>query len=70
MGERIKVAFAGLGNRGKDTYAHAAELYPDKMEVVAVADWNPIKVKMVAEKFNIPEEMCFGSVEEMLERVE
>lgn len=68
MGERIKVAFAGLGNRGKDTYAHAAELYPDKVEVVAVADWNPIKVKMVAEKFNIPEEMCFGSVEEMLEQ--
>lgn len=68
MGQKIKIAFAGLGNRGKDTYARAAELYPDKMEVVAIADWNPIKVKMVAEKFNIPEEKCFSSVEEMLEQ--
>lgn len=66
MRRRIQVALAGLGSRGKDTYAHAAELYADKMEVVAIADINPIKVQMVAEKFHIPQEKCFASVEAML----
>lgn len=30
MNRKIKVALAGLGSRGKDTYAKAAELFPEK----------------------------------------
>lgn len=66
MSKKITVALAGLGSRGKDTYAHAAEAYPEKMEITAIADINPQKVRMVAEKYHIPAERCYSSVEEML----
>lgn len=66
MKRKITVALAGLGNRGKDTYAKAAKAYPEKMEIVAVADINPKKVAMAAEEYHIPEERCYASVEEML----
>lgn len=68
MNKKITVALAGLGSRGKDVYAKAAKLYPDKMEIVAIADINPEKVKMVSEEYGIPEERCFSSAEEMLEQ--
>ena len=48
MSKRIKVALAGLGSRGKDTYAPTAKLFPEKMEIVAIADIDPEKVKAVA----------------------
>ena len=38
--KQITVAIAGLGSRGKDTYAQVAKLVPDKMKIVAVADIN------------------------------
>lgn len=67
MSEKIKVALAGLGSRGKDTYARAAEAYPDKMEITAIADINPRKVQMVADRYRIPKAHCYSSAEEMLE---
>ena len=68
MSKRIKVALAGLGSRGKDTYAPTAKLFPEKMEIVAIADIDPEKVKAVAAEYQIPEEMCFQSAEEMIAR--
>ena len=68
MSKRIKVALAGLGSRGKDTYAPTATLFPEKMEIVAIADIDPEKVKAVAAEYQIPEEMCFQSAEEMIAR--
>lgn len=68
MNKKITVSIAGLGSRGKDTYASTAKLFPDKMEIVAIADIDPNKVKEVAEEYNIPEEACFLSAEEMLEK--
>ena len=66
MNGKITVALAGLGSRGKDTYAKAAKVHPDKMEIVAIADINPKKVEMVAEEYHIPKERCYASAEEML----
>ena len=43
MNGKITVALAGLGSRGKDTYAKAAKVHPDKMEIVAIADINSKK---------------------------
>lgn len=68
MNKQITVAIAGLGNRGKDTYAQVAKLIPDKMKIVAVADINEEKVKLAAKEFDIPAENCFKSAEEMLEK--
>lgn len=66
--KQITVAIAGLGSRGKDTYAQVAKLIPDKMKIVAVADIDEEKVRLAAEEFDISEENCFSSAEEMLER--
>lgn len=66
--KKLKVALAGLGSRGKDTYAKCADIYPDKMEIVAIADIDRSKVDEVASLYNIPKNMCFNSAEELLEQ--
>ncbi len=66
MSRPIKVAIAGLGNRGRDNYGKIGMLYPDKMEIVAAADIDPKKVALAAEEFRLPGEACFSSAEEML----
>ena len=68
MSRPIKVAIAGLGNRGRDNYAKCAKLHPDKMEIAAVADIDPKKVELVAEEYHLPKEACFASAEEMLKQ--
>ena len=60
------MALAGLGSRGKDTYAPAAKLFPDRMKIVAIADIDPAKVKEVADDYDVPDESCFTSAEEMI----
>lgn len=66
MSKCITVAVAGLGSRGRDTYAKVAKMYPEKMKIVAIADIDPQKVALVAEEYNVPKEACFSSAEEML----
>lgn len=68
MSKKITVAIAGLGSRGKDTYAPTAKLFADKMEIVAIADIVPEKVQEVAKEYNISESACYSSAEEMLEQ--
>ena len=65
---KITVALAGLGSRGKDTYAKTAKLFPEKMKITAIADIDSEKVKEVAEEYQVPEEFCFSSAEELLEQ--
>lgn len=65
MNAPITFAICGFGDRGS-TYASMRELFPDKMKVVAVADLNPDKVKKAQELYDIPQENCFPSGEEML----
>ena len=67
MNAPITFAIAGFGDRGS-TYASMQKLFPDRMKVVAVADLNPNKVKKARELYNIPEENCFASAEEMFEK--
>ena len=66
MAKKIKVALAGLGSRGKDTYAPTAKLFPDKMEIVAIADIDPAKVAEVAKEYQVPSDKCFSSAEELI----
>lgn len=66
MEQRIKIALAGLGNRGKEVYAKAAKVYPEDIEIVAAADLDPEKLSQAAQEYNIPKEHCFSSVEDML----
>lgn len=67
MGKQISFAIAGFGGRGS-VYASMAKLFPDKMKVVAVADIVPEKVAKAKAMYNIPDENCFSSAEEMLKK--
>ena len=64
--KKITVAIAGLGSRGLQTYAACLEKYADRAELVAVADILPDRVQIAAERYNIPAERCFDSVESLL----
>lgn len=66
--KQLTVAIAGTGARGADTYAACAELYPEKMKIVAAADLRADRLRNAAQKYNIPEENCFSTVEQMLEQ--
>lgn len=68
MDKKLKIAIAGLGSRGKDTYAPAIAQYDSQAEITAIADIIPEKVEEVAKKYNVPEEMCFKSAEALLEK--
>ena len=64
--KKITVAIAGLGSRGLDTYARCLEKYPDRAELVAVADIRPDRVAVAAQRYHIPADRCFDSVESLL----
>ena len=56
MSKQMTVAIAGLGSRGRDTYAKVAKLCSDKMKIVAIADIDPEKVRLTAGEYGIPVE--------------
>ncbi|NCA98497.1 MAG: Gfo/Idh/MocA family oxidoreductase [Clostridia bacterium] len=61
----IRVVIVGAGHRSL-LYASYALENPDKMKVVGVVDPNEIRRKHVAERFDLPEQACFCSVEELV----
>ena len=67
MMKKITVAIAGLGSRGLETYARCLEKYPERVELVAVADIRPDRVSAAAERYHIAPDMCYDSVESMLQ---
>ena len=64
--KKITFAIAGCGSRGMNTYAKCLEKQTDRADLVAVADIRPDRVQVAAERYNIPAEMCFDSVESLL----
>jgi len=68
MKKQITVAIAGLGARGKDTYAIYQKLFPSEMKIVAVAEPKNEVLYSAAMDYNIPLSNCFSSAEEMFEK--
>lgn len=63
----LSLILIGCGDRGS-CYMKYLDLYPGKFKLAAIAD--PIKGKRdyFQENYNVPEEMCFESYEEVLSR--
>lgn len=68
MGFPLRVAIAGLGNRGRWTYAKYAQEHPEQMKIVAVADLVPERVQEAAATFGVPQENCFASAAELVQQ--
>ena len=64
--KKITIAIAGLGSRGLETYARCLEQYGERAELVAIADIRADRVQVASERYHIPAEMCFDSVQAML----
>ncbi len=63
--EKIKVILIGAGNRGTTYARHAYDACPE-LEIIAVADPNPVRRNHIKKKFNLPESACFESWENIL----
>ena len=66
--KKTTIAIAGLGSRGLETYARCLERWPDRAELVAIADIRPDRLQVAAERYHIPADMCFDSVQSMLQQ--
>lgn len=65
--KQISVVLVGAGNRA-NVYASYSLKNPDELKVVGIVDPDPVRTKIMREKFNVPEENCFESVEEFVKR--
>lgn len=62
--KKISAIIVGAGHRAL-IYASYAQHCPDELEIVGVADPNPLRRKMVAEMYNLKPEQCHNSAEEL-----
>lgn len=63
----IKVVLIGAGNRG-ETYTSIMHEYPEKFQVVAVADPVESRREYVKKMHNIPQDLCFDSYQKLFEK--
>lgn len=68
MSQIITCAIAGLGNRGNDVYGNYQFVSPEEMKVTAIADLMPEKREAAMKRYQLPEERCFPTAEEMLKQ--
>ena len=63
-----KVTFSviGLGGRGKDAYLPALRKFSDKASIVAVADIDREKRRVVQNLYQVPDHLCFERAEDLL----
>ena len=63
--KKVKLVLIGAGDRGTTYVDLGAESCPE-MELVAVADPDPVRRNYIKEKFKLPEDKCFEYGEELL----
>ncbi len=63
----VSAIIVGAGHRAM-LYASYALAHPEALNIVGVADPDPIRRKKAAQQFHIPAEMCFESAQELAAR--
>ena len=63
----VSVILIGAGHRGS-IYAEYAKMHPEEMKIVAVADNNPRRRRIIANKHNIPENLVFSDWKQVFEK--
>ena len=67
MEKQITVVLLGAGNRA-DKYASLCFEFPEKLKVVGIVDPDPVRTKLMREKYEVPLENCFTDVSEFVKR--
>ncbi len=65
--KKVKIAIAGCGGRGRNTYGRMMKKIKNG-EIVAIADIKPDALTATAKEFGIKSSACYNSAEEMLEQ--
>lgn len=65
--KRVTFAVMGMGNRGTK-YAEKQLRYPDKIEITAIADTNPLTLEHAKTFLDLPADRIFNSGEELLQQ--
>ena len=60
----VTAIIVGAGHRAM-IYASLADRNPELLRIVGVADPNPLRRRMVREKYGFSEDMCFESAQEL-----
>ncbi len=63
----VRVVLVGAGDRANE-YARYALSSPEKMQVVGIVDPDEIRNNIMRERYSVPKENCFSSVEEFVAR--
>ncbi|MBQ4258722.1 MAG: Gfo/Idh/MocA family oxidoreductase [Lachnospiraceae bacterium] len=63
----IRIVLVGAGDRA-DVYAELALKKPEKMQVVGLVEPDVLRRGLMQEKYGVPEENCFSTVEEFVQR--
>ena len=58
MSTPVTLAVIGAGSRG-NAYARYSEIFPEKVQITAVAEPDDFRREQMAKKYNIPPERCF-----------
>ncbi len=64
----LELVVVGAGARANFGYGPYIEQHPDEARIIAVAEPNPVRREMFAERFDIGDDMCFASWEDLLAR--
>ena len=67
MDKPITAVLVGAGNRA-DVYASASFQYPDKLKIVGIVDPDPVRNRLMRQKYNVDPQNCFSSVEEFVKK--
>lgn len=63
--KKVRALVLGAGSRGNAYAAYSREC-PDELEIVAVAEPDPVRRELFAQRYGIAKEMCFTGWEEAL----
>ena len=65
--KKLKVVLLGAGNRGQ-VYCDYSLIHPEELEIIAVIDVNPFKMKEAADKYSVAANMRFTDLDSFIEQ--
>lgn len=68
MQKPIEIIILGAGSRGRYTYSPFSKSHPELMKIVGVAETDAERLAGFAKDYNIPDERCYSSAEELLQQ--
>ncbi len=57
----VKIAVIGVGARGLEYMSFVKYFHKKEAEIVAICDYNPVRLAEAAKRFKLPTEKCFAN---------